>query len=294
MSVRLRVDAQNTLGESPCWDPERNMFLWVDIIEKKIFRLHTLKDELDEVRLNQSVGCLSQTNSGRMILGLQHGIHFYDWETGNLEKVVDPESHIEENRFNDGKCDPAGRFWAGTTDNTGVDGNGALYVVDSTLQITKKVDNVGTSNGLAWSPDHRFMYFIDTPTKQVVRYRYFLDTGHIENPEVVIQFPVGAGLPDGMTIDEEGMLWIAHWGGKGISRWNPHNGKQLEFIPVPAVNVTSCAFGGADLDELYISSARTRMTDEQLTDYPHSGGVFTFKTNIKGIRNFVFNDNSLK
>ncbi|MDX8343584.1 SMP-30/gluconolactonase/LRE family protein [Rossellomorea sp. YZS02] len=293
MSVKLRVDARNTLGESPCWDHERKMLLWVDIMEKKIFRLHTLNDELEEVQLDQFVGCLSQTNRGRLILGLQHGIHFYDWETGILEKVVDPESHLKENRFNDGKCDPSGRFWAGTTDQTGVKGNGALYVVDSTLQITKKVGNVGTSNGLAWSPDHRYMYFIDTPTKQVVRYRYFVDSGEIECPEVVVQFPESTGLPDGMTIDEEGMLWIAHWGGNGISRWDPYKGKQLEFIPVPAVNVTSCAFGGPNLDELYITSARTRMTEEQLCDYPYAGGFFSLKTNVKGIKNFRFDESSI-
>jgi sugar lactone lactonase YvrE len=151
---------------------------------------------------------------------------------------------------------------------------------------------VGTSNGLAWSTDHRFMYFIDTPTKQVVRYRYVVDTGHIESPEVVILFPEGTGLPDGMTIDEEGMLWIAHWGGNGISRWNPHNGNQLEFIPIPAVNVTSCAFGGPGLDKLYITSARMRMTDEQLNDYPYAGGVFTMRTNVRGVGNFVFDNGS--
>lgn len=149
MSVNVVVDLRNTLGESPCWDPKRKMFLWVDIMEKKIFRLHTLNDELEEVQLNQSAGCLSQTNRGWTILGLQHGIHFFDWDTGILESVVDPESHLEENRFNDGKCDPSGRFWAGTTDQTGVNGNGSLYVVHSTLQITKKVESVSTSNGLA-------------------------------------------------------------------------------------------------------------------------------------------------
>jgi sugar lactone lactonase YvrE len=292
MSVKLFVDSKNMLGESPCWDTNMNLLYWVDIIGKEILQFNPISGSTQTFKMDQFVGCLSLTDSdnGRMILGLQHGIYFLNWESGLLEKVCDPESHLEENRFNDGKCDPEGRFWAGTTDTTGVNGNGALYVINSQLQITKMVENVGTSNGLAWSPCNQFMYFIDTPTKQVVRYRYDGHTGKIERPEVVVHFPEGVGIPDGMTIDVEGMLWIAHWGGKGISRWNPYNGKQLEFIKVPAVNVTSCAFGGADLNELYMTTARTRMTDEQLNEFPHAGGVFTMKTNVKGIGNTVFTE----
>ncbi|MCA0148406.1 MULTISPECIES: SMP-30/gluconolactonase/LRE family protein [Rossellomorea] len=291
MSVKLFVDSKNTLGESPCWDTNKNLLYWVDIIEKEILKFNPMDRKLQSVKMDQFVGCLSLTDRGRLILGLQQGIYFFNWKSGLLEKVGDPESHLEENRFNDGKCDSAGRFWAGTTDTLGgVNGKGALYALGSHLRTTKKVENVGTSNGLAWSPCNRFMYFIDTPTKQVVQYRYDVTTGHIECPEVVINFPEGAGFPDGMTIDEDGMLWIAHWGGKGISRWNPYNGKQLEFIAVPAVNVTSCAFGGPELNEMYITTARTRMTDEQLNEYPHAGGVYILKTNIRGIENFVFQE----
>ncbi|BCB03621.1 SMP-30/gluconolactonase/LRE family protein [Bacillus sp. KH172YL63] len=290
MTVTLLVDSQNTLGESPCWDSVNKQLYWVDIMEKKILTWKQESKTVNEYALDQYAGCLSLTESGKLIMGLQHGIHYFDWPEGQLEKIVDPESHLEDNRFNDGKCDPAGRFWAGTTDTVGAGGKGALYVLDQTLQITRKIENVGTSNGLAWSPDARFMYFIDTPTRQVVRYDYNVHTGDIENPEIAVTFPEHAGLPDGMTIDQEGMLWIAHWGGKGVSRWDPDTGKQMEFIAVPAVNVTSCTFGGESGSTLFITSARTGMTAEQLKTYPHAGGVFTLETNTKGTDQNVFND----
>lgn len=288
MEVELLYDSKCNLGEGPVWDHKSNIFYWVDILEKCIFMYDPSNDKVRTTKLDQYVGCVAPRKNGGLVMGLKHGFYFYDWKQDQLEKIHDPESHLTENRFNDGKCDPTGRFWAGTTDATGEDGDGALYLLDKDLTVSKKIENVGTSNGIAWSPDHRFMYFIDTPTKQVVRYDFDITKGTIHNPNVVIDFPVSCGLPDGMTIDQEGMLWIAGWGGKGVSRWNPYTGDKLEFIPVPAVNVTSCTFGGEEMDELYITTARTRTTEEDLQKYPHAGGVFKVKTGVKGCLNYSF------
>ncbi|WLD92848.1 SMP-30/gluconolactonase/LRE family protein [Alkalihalobacillus sp. AL-G] len=288
MSIELLFDTKCSLGEGPIWDHERNSFYWVDIIGKKIFKYDSTIDEVNIANFDQHVGCVSPRKSGGLIVALQDGFFFYDWEDEVLKQINDPESHLEDNRFNDGKCDPSGRFWAGTTDSVGIDGKGALYLLDTDLRVSKMIDNVGTSNGLAWSPDHKHMYFIDTPTKQVVQYNFDLISGGIDQPKIAIQFPANVGLPDGMTIDQDGMLWIAHWGGSGISRWNPSTGKQLDFISIPAINVTSCIFGGEELNELYITTARIGTTDEELNRYPNAGGIFKLKTNVKGCINSSF------
>ncbi|MFD1019653.1 SMP-30/gluconolactonase/LRE family protein [Thalassobacillus hwangdonensis] len=288
MTVELLFDTKCKLGEGPIWDHTRNLFYWVDILDQKLYRYGARDNKVEVVAFDRAIGCVVPRESGGVVVALQDGFHFYDWELGRLEPITDPESHLQDNRFNDGKCDPAGRFWAGTTDSVGVDGHGALYMLDTSLKVSKKIKNVGTSNGLVWSPDATAMYFIDTPTRQVVRYTYELESGMISDPEVGVEFPEGSGLPDGMTIDEEGMLWIAHWGGHGVSRWDPTSGKQLDFIQVPAVNVTSCTFGGAEMNELYITTARTRTSEAELEQYPHAGGVFRVQTGVKGSYNERF------
>lgn len=289
MNVKLVVDAKATLGEGPIWDYDKNVLYWIDIMKKEIAMLDPESNFKHQVKLDLYIGSMALRKNGGFIVALQNGLYFYDWDSAHIEKITDPEPHLIDNRFNDGKCDAAGRFWAGTMHLNGAEKNGSLYVIDENKKVRKQIENVSISNGLAWSPDNTFMYFIDTPTKQVVRYKYDIHTGSIEQPQVVVAFSNQVGFPDGMTIDQEGMLWIAHWGGSGISRWNPLTGKQLEFISVPAVNVTSCTFGGKDLNDLYITTARTATSEKQLEEYPHAGGIFTVRTNVKGSISHKFN-----
>ncbi|MBM7662697.1 sugar lactone lactonase YvrE [Bacillus mesophilus] len=289
MTVELIVDSQSELAEGPSWDEKDNKLYWVDIVGKKFYRYDPLTGINTAVQSDQLVGAIAPRNNGGVILALQNGFYFYDYEHQQYEKIHNPESHIEHNRFNDGKCDPAGRFWAGTMDGKGANGKGSLYVLHKDLKVEKKLENVTISNGMAWSPDYSKMYYIDTPTQQVVSFDYSLQTGHIDNPQVVITFPEGAGSPDGMTIDQDGMLWIAHWSGYGISRYNPTSGKQIEFISIPSANVTSCSFGGENLDQLYVTTARIGTSQEDLEKYPHAGGLFRLKMNIKGSKTFQFN-----
>lgn len=281
--LELVIDAKATLGEGPCWDSQKQLLYWVDILEKKVHIYNPTTNEDKEICLGQTVGAVVPGESSEMILALENGFYFLNPDTEELRAICDPESHLSENRFNDGKCDPAGRFWAGTTDAVGIDGKGALYCLDTDLTVKKKVEHVSTSNGLAWSPDYKYMYFIDTPTRKVVRFDYDICTGNIENPKDVVVIQKEEGLPDGMTIDEEGMLWIAHWGGSKVSRWNPMNGEQLLSIPIPALYVTSCTFGGRDLNELYITTAKMHTTDGS------AGGVFRIKTNVRGCPTYQFN-----
>nr|WP_239534261.1 SMP-30/gluconolactonase/LRE family protein [Thalassobacillus pellis] len=278
----MRVDARATLGEGPSWDEANRLLYWVDIEGKKVFVYNPAVNENKTIEMDQMVGAIVPRSGNEAVIAMEKGLQFMNTKTGELHPISDPESDIQENRFNDGKCDPEGRFWAGTMSFDAKEGNGSLYCLETDQNITKKIGNVTISNGLAWSPDNRYMYYIDTPTRKVDRYEYDLETGDINNPVTVVEIPEGQGNPDGMTIDAEGNLWIAHWGGARISVWNPENGELQKIIPVPALNVTSCVFGGDELNELYITTASTGMTEEDLRKYPHAGGLFKLKTTVKG------------
>ncbi|WP_316568725.1 SMP-30/gluconolactonase/LRE family protein [Neobacillus sp. YIM B06451] len=281
--VELVVDAKAVLGEGPSWDRKSGVLYWVDIEGKKVHLYDPSTGDDNAIDVGQMVGAIVPRESGGAVVALETGFHFLNLETGGLEPICDPETNLDTNRFNDGKCDPAGRFWAGTMDNNGSEKNGSLYCLEPSLSFKKKLEGLGISNGLAWSPDNRYLYFIDTPTGKVVRYNYKLETGEINEPKEVVTIPDGEGFPDGMTIDEEGFIWIAHWAGGKVSRWNPETGEKVEEIRVPAVNVTSCTFGGQDFSELYITTARNGMSDEELERFPHAGGVFKVKPSVKGM-----------
>ncbi|CAM3987876.1 SMP-30/gluconolactonase/LRE family protein [Bacillus paramycoides] len=287
-SIELVVDANACLGEGPCWNEKKQILYWVDIIEKKLYLYNPANNTNRMITLDQQIGCVVPYLDNVVLLAMERGFYSLNLNTEKLTHIYDPEPNLLKNRFNDGKCDPAGRFWAGTTDLYGISGAGSLYCLNNNYSVEKKVSHVNTSNGLAWSPDYTYLYFIDTPTKKVVRYHYDIHTGVISNPTDVITFPENDGLPDGMTIDEEGCLWIAHWGGSKITRWNPLTGEQILSIPIPALYVTSCTFGGSNLTDLYITTARTRMTDEELKQYPHAGGIFRIQTNVKGCPTYSF------
>ena len=181
-NLELVFDAKASLGESPCWDEEKQLLYWVDILEKKVCIYHPITHIHREILLTQQIGCIVPHTTSRAIVALEHGFYYLNLETEELELILDPEPHLQKNRFNDGKCDPAGRFWAGTTDLYGINAAGSLYCLDTDFSVKKKLKNVNTSNGLAWSPDHTYLYFIDTPTKKVVRFDYDLHTGKIDNP----------------------------------------------------------------------------------------------------------------
>ncbi|MDP4549432.1 SMP-30/gluconolactonase/LRE family protein [Alkalihalobacillus macyae] len=288
MEATLVIDARTILGEGPSWDDQKQLLYWVDIEGKKVHAYNPMTAGNIEMKQEQMVGTIAPRESGGLVMAMAGGFYAMNLSTENVDAITDPESHLPDNRFNDGKCDPAGRFWAGTMHLEGLKGEGALYCLDESLEVTKKIDHVSTSNGLAWSPDTRYMYFIDTPTKKVVRYDYDLTTGDIRNPVEVITIPDGEGMPDGMTSDVDGNLWIAHWGGSKVTRWNPDTGERLLEVNVPALNVTSCVFGGKERNELYITTARTNMSEEELKQFPYAGGVFRVKTKTKGSRTYAF------
>ena len=193
----------------------------------------------------------------------------------------------KNNRLNDGKCDPAGRFIVGMMDIAEKEASGSVYSFDG-KSATRLLDNIRISNGLTWSPDHKTFYYIDTPTREVKAFDYDVKTGQIGNKRIAIRVPESLGWPDGMTSDMQGNLWIALWGGAHVIKWNPNTGALLEKIPVPALQPSSCIFGGKNMNELFITSARKDMSEEDINKYPLSGGLFKVVTNVEGMPTFEF------
>ncbi|MDP5276592.1 SMP-30/gluconolactonase/LRE family protein [Chengkuizengella axinellae] len=286
--VQLIVDSKSLLGEGPCWDEQKQCLYWVDILQEKLHIYDPKEESNTTIQLDQAPGAVVKRSSGGLVLAMLDGFFAYDLHTNQFTQIIDPESHLPENRFNDGKCDPAGRFWAGTMRLDLKNDLAALYCLDTNLSVRKMIHPVSTSNGLAWSQDHKTMYYIDTPTQQVVAYDYSIESGEITNKKVAVEIPAAEGGPDGMTIDAEGKLWVAHWGGYKVSRWDPQTGKQIDEIKVPAKQVTSCTFGGDNLDELFITTANVGLESVELEKFPHSGGLFSIKTNIKGTQSYEF------
>lgn len=289
-ALELVLNIKASLGESPAWDHTNQILYWVDILEKKVHIFNPVTFENRSIILKKQIGAITPKTTDEAVVALEDGFYFLNIKTEEVSCINRPEIHMKNNRFNDGKCDAYGRFWAGTMDKSYIKGQGTLYCLDTDLIVKKKVGNVGLSNGLTWSIDNKYFYYIDTLNNDVICFNYDITTGEISNPVRIIMFPEHEGMPDGMTIDEEGMLWIAHWGGSKVSRWNPNTGKMISSIDVPAINVTSCIFGGKDLDELYITTARTGLSKEQLQMYPYSGGLFKIKLDIKGTATYSYKD----
>ena len=290
--LELVADAKAELGEGPVWHPEEQALYWVDIIGKRLHRYDPTNGSDTHQTVGSMLGAAVPTRGGGFLLAMQDGIYKLNkFGEGAPELAVRPEEMSDKIRFNDGKCDPRGRFWAGTMGlgNSGP-GLGTLYRIGSDLVPHAMVRGVSTSNGLAWNPERGIMYYIDTPTRQVVAYDYDLETGAIANGRTAVSVAKEDGFPDGMTIDEEGKLWVAHWGGGHVIRYDPDTGAKLERIPVPAALCTSCAFGGPNLDELYITTARTGRTEEQLAAEPASGGLFRIRLSVRGLQTVLFEE----
>jgi len=278
----LLLDLHCALGEGPIWVERDAKLYWVDIPEGAVHWCDADGGDHGHVSLGQDVGTVVPRDEGGLAVALRHGFAFCDPAEGTLDMLVDPESDRPENRFNDGKCDPQGRFWAGTMGEGKAKQAGALYRLDLDGSVQRMIDGVSISNGLCWDRERKLFYFIDTPTFQVACYDYDPDSGAIANRRVVVEVPRDHGGPDGMVIDRDGRLWIAHWGGWHVRCWDPADGRCVHEIPVPAANVTACAFGGPELDRLYITTARRGQDVEALREQPHAGGLFVAKPGARG------------
>ena len=272
------------LGEGSLWNERAQLLYWVDIRRNQVYAYNPETHTNSGYDVKENVGTLVFREKGGLMLALKNGFASLDLQTGAVEKITDPEAHLPGNRFNDGKCDPQGRFWAGTMSYSSIKGAGSLYCLDHDFTVTKKFDNVTISNGLVWTKAQDTFYYIDTKAYSVDAYDYDPPSGSISNKRSIKQFSPEAGGPDGMTIDEEDHLWVALYGGGKVIRVDPQTGETVFEVLVPhAPEVTSCAFGGKDWDGLYITTAAQKMTDTDWETHPHSGGLFCAKVPFHGV-----------
>jgi sugar lactone lactonase YvrE len=289
LSVERMLNHSSLLGEGPVWDIKTATLCWVDILNGRIHEYSPETKSLRTIEVQETVGAIAVCTDGNFVAALQHGFAMIERNNGRVKKIADPEGQLPGNRFNDGKCDPAGRFWAGTMAYSEQAGAGNLYMLQKNLAVQTRIRGVTVSNGMAWSGDQKTFYYIDTPTGEVVAYDYENDMAEISNKRTVIKIAGEDGWPDGMTIDREGMLWIAHWDGWQLTRWDPQSGEKLTGIQLPAARITSCTFGGENLEDIYITSARTGLSENELEAQPLAGAVFVCrKSGFSGIPASLF------
>ena len=286
-TLRCVANVHATLGEGPVWVAREDALYWLDIKGRKIFRLDE-HEHVTEWATPMRIGSIAPRRSGGFIAGTDEGIAIVDPERNLFEIVVNPEEELPDNRFNDGKVDRRGRFWTGTMDDREGAGvaSGTLYCVDPDLSWTAVDGSYRVTNGPAFSPSGTTMYHSDSARQ--ITYAFDMDSaGKPSNRRPFLQFGKRDGYPDGMTVDSEGCLWIAFWDGWCLRRYAP-DCEWIETIKVPVQRPTSCAFGGRDLDKLYISSARSGLDEAALEMQPNAGGLFMLTPGVQGIKDVPF------
>ena len=282
--VKCVADVHAVLGEGPVWVPRESALFWLDIKGLKILRLD-LRGQLTEWPTPMRVGSIVPRKSGGFIGGTEDGIAAIDPEAGRFEILFNPEEDRPGNRFNDGKLDRQGRFWAGTMDDGEREDSGTLYRIDHDLGWHSMDGGYRVTNGPAFSPDGKLMYHNDSARQ--LTYVFDLVDGQPGERRIFLQFKEGEGFPDGMTVDAEGCLWIAFWDGWCVRRYSP-SGEWLETIKMPVARPTSCAFGGLDLDQLYITSASIGLDEAERQMQPNAGGLFMVTPGVRGLGDAPF------
>jgi sugar lactone lactonase YvrE len=278
--VACVADVKAILGEGPVWVARERALYWVDIKRRKIFRLD-LDGELHSWDTPMRVGSLVPRAQGGFVAATDEGFFFVDLADARFEPIVHPESDRPGNRFNDGKVDRAGRFWAGTMDDNEREAAGTLYRLDPDLSWEVVDEGYRVTNGPAFSTDGRLMYHNDSARQ--VTYVFDVDeNGTASKRREFARFGKGDGYPDGMTVDAEGCLWIAFWDGWCLRRLSP-NGERIAELLMPVQRPTSCAFGGEGLETLFITSARHDLPGTELDKQPLAGGLFAADVGVAGI-----------
>ncbi|MFG1174298.1 SMP-30/gluconolactonase/LRE family protein [Erwiniaceae bacterium CAU 1747] len=277
----LRVQAE--LGECPLWDTQHQVLWFVDILAPALHRFDPLSGEHQVWPVAEDIGCIGLRAEGGLIAALRSGVYFLDEQGNIVQRIADNPGEAALSRFNDGRVDPFGRFWCGSLWEPQDRNGGKLCRVDENLALKVKAQDVKISNGLAFSPDRRWMYHTDTPNGMM--YRYPLDAaGEPGEREVVRHFiQQQGGLPDGAAVDSEGFYWSAMFDGQRVIRLDPASGKIVDEIPLPVRWPTMVAFGGSDLKTLYITSSRENRSAEELAQYPQSGDLFAVRVNVAGL-----------
>jgi sugar lactone lactonase YvrE/DNA-binding IclR family transcriptional regulator len=270
------------LAEGPVWSAREKRLYWVDILAPSINRFDPATRSNEEVALPRLVSAVVGRRDGGLVALTQSGLESFDFASGTLTPLVDPEAEISDNRFNDGKCDRQGRLWAGTMRLDASRASGSLYAIRPDLSWERHDSGLIVANGLDWSPDGRTFYFADSAPGRIYAYDFDEDAGTLKRRRVFAEIEAAAGRPDGLAVDSEGCVWCAIWDGWCLHLYAP-DGRLLREVKLPIPRPTSVAFGGDDLKTLFITSARVRLPSRILAEAPFSGGLFTLPVDVPGL-----------
>ena len=279
------VDAKCLLGEGTLWDPAAGVLWWVDIWGKAIHRYDPGTGHDEVFPTPDHVGCVGVRAKGGLVISMATGFHFFDPAAGRFTAIADPEADLPDNRFNDGKTDRQGRFWSGTVfeaPGKTLQFTGSLWRLDPDLTCHRMVTGIAASNGLAFSPDSRTLYYADSQGGFVWAWDFDPASGEIENRRVFIDFRSTGGCADGATVDADGCYWVTLPITGLVARYDPA-GRRMRTILLPTDLPTCCEFGGPDLDILYVTTATLRRPASELAHQPLAGGLFAIDAGVKGL-----------
>jgi sugar lactone lactonase YvrE len=277
------LSVQNEAGESPHWHAETKTLYWADIVDPHIYKFSTEEEKLQKYPVQVPLTGLGLRESGGLILAAKSGLYLTDSKLSDFIFLNDPEQDKPDVRFNDGLVDPRGRYWAGTLNEVDfTSSDGSLYCLSHDGTLSTHDSNLKGPNGMGWSPDHKKMYLVDCFAQCIYAYDFEAEQGRISNRRIFAKIPPENGMPDGLTVDSQGFIWNAHWGGWRVTRYDPEGNIERE-IKLPVKNVTSCIFGGDDLGDLYITTARYLLDENELKEQPLAGDVFRIRPGVTGL-----------
>jgi len=286
--AQVVLNSQNELGEGPLWSAREQALYWVDIKKQTLYRYQTRDNHFDQWQFGVTISAVSETDRpGRLLVAGRGSLFLFDVDSQDITQLSSYEGDLPYNRPNDGKTDPQGRFWFGTTDDRELAKTGSLYRFDGDLQLTKIRDNMGIPNTFAWSPDRRTFYIADSVEQTMYAYQYNAITGEIDKGREFFSLKETEATPDGSAVDSEGYLWNAQWMGWRVVRYAP-DGSVDRVVELPVACPTSCMFGGEDYKTLYVTSARKGQTEDMLADQPLAGALFSIRCEVPGLPEPVF------
>lgn len=278
-NVRLLFNAQCMLGESPVWDSECSALYFVDIKAKS---LNVWKaNKIQKYPLSSETGSIVLCDGGGLLAAQLGGFAYIKLDPFEEINLAIAVKDRVGNRFNDGKCDPTGKFWVASMDNECIKETGSIWSLDKRLTLKNHAGGFSVGNGFGWSKDVKRMYFTDSQRREILWYEFDSTTGRLGKKHCFAKIPSQNGYPDGLAVDVEDFIWSAHWDGGRITRYAP-DGTVDRIIEMPIPRPTSIAFGGADRKTLFVTSARYGLTNSELEQFPLSGGIFAIDVDVAG------------
>jgi L-arabinonolactonase len=287
MRWEVVVEARNELGEGVLWSPDHGEVQWTDIFGRRLWAYRPSDGRSRSVALPDRLACFAPVGGTRLLAGFAGGLEVFDLESGARRPIAAIESDRSTTRLNDGRLDRQGRLVFGTMDeDSPARPIGQIYSYGGAADPRALTSGVRIANSIAFSPDGRRMYFTDTPTKIIRAYEYDPESGELSGERTFATLE-GPGFPDGSTVDSDGCLWNAEWGGGRVVRYTP-DGRVDRVVDLPCSHVTCCAFGGVKLDQLFVTTARTGLDPAALARAPHAGALFAVETDVRGVADTPF------